>query len=331
MFKSDFTHIETRSDPHKADRLFRAAVSAFCSLSHPSREAIAQLDDLTLPLYDAVSPEALRFASAALSECKRAPAGLVRRLALEEIHIAAPMLMRSEVLSEADLMSVVTRKGAAHARAIAIRAKLTEPMRKLLGRAVTYPRKPEDLQAEAPETAPLPPETLHPIHHRPGSAAEAVREKLRAMMAANAEVLEDTAIPKAVVPARDGKAFERLREAAFTGSPPRMRTALASVLDIGFAQTADLVRPEQDHRLVAALKAADLNSEQAFLVYSMMFPGKLRDENSVRDFVTSFEAMERETALDQIRRLRLESISAALRPARTGFEPPKPAKILKAS
>lgn len=331
MSSSDFTHIATRSDAHKAERLFRASVSAFCALSHPSREAIAQLDDLALPLYDAVSPEALRYASAALSECKRAPAGLVRRLALEEIHIAAPVLMRSPALGEADLMSIVTRKGTAHARAVGIRANLTEPLRKMLGRAASFPR-PQVEQEDIVEAMPGA-DTLPTAHHRPGSTAEAVREELRAMMAANTEGQGPTAMPAAADPSHisAGLAFARLREAAFTGSRPRMRTALAAVLDIGFAETVDLVRPDFAARLTAGLRSVNLSVEQAFLIHSMMFPGLLRDEVELRDFITGYETMDRETALDQIRRLRLESISAALRPARTGFQPPEPARILKAS
>jgi uncharacterized protein (DUF2336 family) len=329
---SDFNHIATRSDAHKSERLFRASVSAFCALSHPSREAIAQLDDLALPLYDNVSPEALRFASAALSECKRAPTGLIRRLALEEIHIAAPVLMRSAVLTEAELMSVVTRKGPAHARAIAIRPKLSEPMRKLLGRAATYPKHAESIEPEAPDALATAPDTVHPIHRRQGSAAEAVRERLRSMMAANVDVLEGLSA-SAVSPAQvmQDAAYERLQEAAFTGSRPRIRTALATVLDIGFAETVDLVRPEFHEQLTAALRSVGLGVEQAFLIHSMMFPALLRDEAAVRDFITGYEAMEREAARDQIRRLRLESISAALRPARAGLAPPKSDRILKAS
>ncbi len=331
MSTSEFTHIASRSDIHKADRLFRAAVSAFCALSHPSCDAIAQLEDLASPLYDHVTPEALRYASAALSECRRAPGGLVQRLALEEIHIAAPVLMRSAVLGEAQLMSAVTRKGAAHARAIAIRPNLSEPLRKLLGRAASYPKAKDAPTVEEQEIAAEAIPSQHPIHHRPGSAADAVREKLRAMMAANNEALEHASMPPAATGLREGEAFERLREAAFTGSRPRIRTALAAVLDIGFAETVDLVRPECDARLTAALKSAGLSVEQAFLIFSLMFPGQMRQESAIRNFIDGYESMEREVALDQIRRLRLESISAALRPARTGFQPPEPARALKAS
>ena len=46
-------------------------LSAFCSLTRPSRKNAAQLDDLTLPLYDQVNADSLRYVAAALSECRR--------------------------------------------------------------------------------------------------------------------------------------------------------------------------------------------------------------------------------------------------------------------
>ncbi|RVB60875.1 hypothetical protein EN895_24475, partial [Mesorhizobium sp. M7A.F.Ca.CA.002.03.2.1] len=49
---SDFRQIAVRKDSGKAERLFRAAVSAFCSLTRPSRREIGQLEDLTLPLFN---------------------------------------------------------------------------------------------------------------------------------------------------------------------------------------------------------------------------------------------------------------------------------------
>ncbi|TIP36884.1 MAG: hypothetical protein E5X69_22055, partial [Mesorhizobium sp.] len=55
MSSSDFRQIAIRTEAGKAERLFRAAVSAFCSLTRPSRREIAQLEDLTLPLFDEVS------------------------------------------------------------------------------------------------------------------------------------------------------------------------------------------------------------------------------------------------------------------------------------
>ena len=111
MSSSDFRQITIKGETLKAERLFRAAVSAFCSLTRPSRREIAQLEDLTLPLFDFVSVESRRYVAAALSECQYAPATLVRRLADETVDIAAPLLIRSNALSDIDLIALIGRHG----------------------------------------------------------------------------------------------------------------------------------------------------------------------------------------------------------------------------
>lgn len=323
MSQTDFSHIAVRSENDKAERLFRASVSAYCALSHPSREATAQLDDLALPLFDRVSLEARRFASAALSECKRAPAGLVRRLASEEIHIAAPVLMRSPALSETDLISIATSNGPAHARAISMRQGLTAPVREAIDKSGYAQPQPIATVHTLPET-----------HHRPGSAAEAARKKLRAMMAANAEpTLADEAGSVELPTARPDSvaAFARLLEAALTGSRPRLRTALSDVLEIGFGETAALVRPSERARLMVALSGIDLLPEQAFLILSLVAPGVYRDEKDIRDFVETYRAIGQERGREEIRNLRADTISAIVRPARKGLAPVEPVRILKAS
>src|SRR3954467_4519803 len=90
----DFRQIAERGDRSKKERLFRAAITAFCSLTRPSRNEIAKLEDLTLPLYEGVSTESLRFVAAALSEVEYPPLQLVKRLAGESVDIAAPLLLR---------------------------------------------------------------------------------------------------------------------------------------------------------------------------------------------------------------------------------------------
>jgi uncharacterized protein (DUF2336 family) len=135
---SDFQQIAVRAGAGKPERLFRAAVSAFCSLPRPSRREIAQLEDLTLPLFDSVSPESLRFVAAALSECEYPPAALVRRLAEERVDVAAPLLMRSRALSDIDLIALIGRHGLPHARAIARRKALNPAIAHLI-RALERP------------------------------------------------------------------------------------------------------------------------------------------------------------------------------------------------
>ncbi len=150
-----------RADHGKAERLFRAAVTAFCSLTRPSRREIAQLEDLTLPLYDSVSAEARRFVAAALSECQNSPAALVRRLADEPVEIAAPLLLRSNALTDIDLIALIGRRGIGHARVIARRPHLNPTIDQLVRRC-SKSAKPADAiaaieQRSHDETARPPP------------------------------------------------------------------------------------------------------------------------------------------------------------------------------
>ena len=114
MSGSDFRQITLGGDAPRRERLFRAAVSAFCSLMRPSRRDISQLEDLTLPLFESVSPESRRYVAAALSECRYPPPTLVKRLCDEPLEVAAPLLIRSTALADIDLLALVAEECAGY-------------------------------------------------------------------------------------------------------------------------------------------------------------------------------------------------------------------------
>jgi uncharacterized protein (DUF2336 family) len=115
---------ETGDQLAKSDRLFRAAISSFCSLTAPGRLDATRLDQLALPLMPLVTNESRRYAAAALSHAFPGPQGLVRRLADEDIAVSAPVLIGSPVLSDVDLIGLIGRHGLAHAAAISRRKNL---------------------------------------------------------------------------------------------------------------------------------------------------------------------------------------------------------------
>ena len=143
----------------RAERLVRAAVTAFCSLTRPSRSEIAQLDDLAMPLYDQLSVETRRYMAAALSECEYAPALLVRRLCDDTIEIAAPLLVRSPLLREIDLVALIGRHGLPHARVIARRPDLDSTIAALV-RALEIPSMKIAAEKPLPQVAEPAPEML---------------------------------------------------------------------------------------------------------------------------------------------------------------------------
>ncbi len=67
-----------------------------------------------------------------LADAPRAPRGVVRSLAHDEIAVARPILVRSERLSDDDLVAVALAKGRDHMLAISERETLTEPVTDVL-------------------------------------------------------------------------------------------------------------------------------------------------------------------------------------------------------
>ncbi|MGX5804558.1 hypothetical protein ACWGS9_25400 [Bradyrhizobium sp. Arg314] len=308
MSSSDFRQIAIRTEAGKAERLFRAAVSAFCSLTRPSRREIAQLEDLTLPLFDEVSVESRRYVAAALSECEYAPTALVRRLAEEPVEIAAPLLTRSNALRDIDLIALIGRHGLPHARAIARRKELNTTIADLI-RALERPtlvktRPPETVTRLAPKPEPV--AKADTGRAAPGEAAENARRRLRSMMR----------------PAGDGAgvntflgqpAYVKLRETALTGNAAFFQTALADALEIDFATARSVTGQSSYAALLAALRALDLSEDRAFLIAVAVYPGEFPHPQAIRLFLDRYRLLHREAALDKVRAWKTETLSRAIR------------------
>ena len=217
----DLRHITVKGEPGKADRLFRAAISAFCSLTRPSRREIDQLEDLALPLFDSVSIESRRFAAAALSECQHAPTALVRRLSGETVDIAAPLLIRSNALTDIDLIALIGSRGLPHARAIARRPGLNRTIehlvKALMSSAAPDPDGAAHLDGSGPAfvSASNDETLLSQTNAEALSNADRVRSRLRSLMRpARQDIMRDGDSKLVLTDADD---FARLREAALTG------------------------------------------------------------------------------------------------------------------
>jgi uncharacterized protein (DUF2336 family) len=85
-------------------------------------------------------------------------------------------------------------------------------------------------------------------------------------------------------PAYPSELFARLRETALSGRPALFQTALADALGLSFEAAAKLTA-YPDLRLLAALRALDLNGEQAFLLISAMSPQAETDAEAIRLFL----------------------------------------------
>lgn len=287
-------------EPGKADRLFRAAVSAFCSLTRPSRNEIAQLEDLALPLFDSVSVESRRFVAAALSECTHAPTALVQRLCDEPVDIAAPLLIRSNALNDVDLIALIGHHGLPHARAIARRPGLNPVIANLIKALVNsgvnsgVQREETAVEIDPPLTASNDGGPVQASAAMP-SESETVRRRLRAMMrpAADSGADRDTLADSKPVD------FSKLLSAALAGDPPSFQAMLADALGID-SRLAQSIAGSTD-KLSTALRALDLREEQAFLLTAALFPASFQHTESIRQFLQKYRLCPREAARDKLR------------------------------
>lgn len=284
-------------------------MSAFCSLTRPSRREIAQLEDLTLPLFDSVPVESRRYVAAALSECEYAPPALVRRLCEEPVDVCAPLLVRSRALGDIDLIALIGRHGLPHARAIARRKDLNPTIAQLI-KALEKPtlvrvRQPEPIadvagaDAEAAAAAPSAPKL-------PGSAAETARRRLRSMMLAEGEATS-------VNPFASSATYSKLRETALTGNAAFFQTALADALDIDFSTARSLTKHSSYVSLLAALRALDLSEDRAFLIVVAVYPREFPHPQAIRIFLDRYRRLHHEAALDKVRGWKAETLSRAVR------------------
>ncbi len=293
MSASDFRQIAIKGEARKAERLFRAAVSAFCSLTRPSRREIAQLEDLALPLFDMVPVESRRYVAAALSECESAPKALIDRLCAEPVDIAAPLLVRSKALTDIDLIALIGRHGLPHARAIARRPGLNQTIAHLI-RALER-RSPANL-VSAPEPAGKAAVDEDEVLANPDN----VRRRLRSMM----------------LPARnDGghDTAEKLSAAALTGNPAFFQAAIANALDMDAASARSIADTSSHAALLSALRSLDLAEERAFLIAAAVFPGHFGHAEAIRLFLERYRALDRDTALDRVRNWRMEAAALSVR------------------
>lgn len=290
-----------RTETRKAERLFRAAISAFCSLPRPSRREIVQLEDLALPLFEGVPDDALRFGAAALSETEYAPRQLVLRLAESKVDVAAPLLIRSAVLGDVDLIALIGRHGLPHARAIGRRKNLNPAIAHLI-RALERPTL-----VVASATGRTAPEGVEDVKPGPGEAAESVRDQLRSMMAETRDVS---------AAARETTPYSKLRETALSGNLAFFQTALADALRIDFATAHSIVMNGDYARLLSALKALELGEDHAFLIAVAVFPQQFPHPQAIRLFLDRYRLLPIEVARNQLSQWQLDAMSPGLRDAR---------------
>jgi len=244
----------------------------------------------------------------------------VRRLADESVEIAAPILLRSKVLTDIDLIGLIGRNGLPHARVIAKRQDLHPTIAQLAAALARSERCRElsDLVATPASIEDRPMQsfqrTVDPDpaagRHQPGDAAEDVRSRLRAMM--QPRVGEKAARPGRVDLGSREDMHSKLRDSALTGVSAFFQTALADALGIGFVQMRAIVATTDLTDLIAALKFLELSEELAFVIAAALQPGRFAHAEAIRLFLDRYRLLHREAAADRVRGWKEAALAAAL-------------------
>ncbi|MFC6487545.1 hypothetical protein [Nitratireductor sp. GCM10026969] len=285
MSTADFRHIAFRGQAGNGERLFRAAISSFCSLARPTRNELVQLDDLALGLYDSVPAEARRFAAAALCECDPAPPGLVRRLCAEPVGISAPLLVRSRTLGDVDLIRLIARHGLPHARAIARRDDLNPVVADLIRALIARAESAAEISGNSEQAE---------------DALEEARRQLRAVMREAEERKAETEETRDIASQGSEETYRRLRDSVLAGDKAGFAAALAEALSISPSEARRLADGIVYSDLLTGLKALGLTVEQAFLISATAYPAQLAHAAGIRLFVERYQATSVESAREKV-------------------------------
>jgi len=284
VITADFRDIAFEDGPRKCEGLFRASIAAFANIPRPTRNEIAQIDDLAIGLYDSVSREAKHYAATVLSKCTDVPPELLKRLCEEPVDVSAPLLISSKALRTIDLLRLISKHGLSHARVIA-RRKNVDPVIVNLVRLLNARAESEIAERQSRERAPNP-------------VLDQVRDQLRTLIS-SAEPTAPEAAPATVTVDHD-KPYPALRDAALASDPDAFPSALAKVLNISGFRARRICGAITYGDLLTCLKHLDLNQEQAFLLTATLYSSQVFYGPAIRLFLDRFAAIKPEDAAQRL-------------------------------
>jgi len=124
---STFRVLNGEASTLERDQLFRNMAQLFTYVSDRcDDDQVAQYDEVLCQLAALVETEARTHVAGLLAPLDRAPGNVVAKLANDGIEVARPLLERSNVLSDDDLIEIVAHRSEGHRAAIAGRGRVSE-------------------------------------------------------------------------------------------------------------------------------------------------------------------------------------------------------------
>jgi len=293
VITADFRDIALEDGPRKCEGLFRASIAAFANIPRPSRNEIAQIDDLALGLYDSVSREAKHYAATVLGKCTDVPPGLLKRLCDEPVDISAPLLISSRALSTVDLLRLISRHGLSHARVIARRTQV-DPVIVNLVRLLNARAEAEISERNERERIASP-------------VLDHVRDQLRNLMKP-VEVSAEEALP--ATRQESASFYPQLREAALASDPDLLPRTLAKALGVSEFRARRICTAITYSDLITCLKHLKLSEEQAFLLTATLYSSQVFYGPAIRLFLDRFAAIRPEEAVQRLEDWRKQDAAA---------------------
>ncbi|WP_099865130.1 DUF2336 domain-containing protein [Pararhizobium haloflavum] len=258
-----FRDLEVPGKPGRKDAVLLATVSSFEDMAHPTRNDLQQFSDLFLPLFAVAGDEARRMASAALSRCPNVPRAVAETIARQTLDVAAPFLVHAIHLDEELLMMVLRTQSSGHARAVARREGLTQPVIDALA-ALNDSSVNRSLALR----------NLRPVPAAEVSTGagreEQIRTELRALVMRN----DPKTSPRndAVLPRVDPAIEQRLIRYATSAEPLYFTTALADALQSGFGLAERIMLDVSGRQLAETLVALGLRYTVIIVALEQFFP-----------------------------------------------------------
>ncbi len=308
---------------HKTDDLLAAAVAGFTSLTRPGRYESQQFEDLALPLLETATPRARRQVSAILAQHDVAPRKLVLALANDSIEVAAPLLLRSPVLTTADLIDIVGQHGLSHARIIARRQPVDPLLLPILesfdDQLISQTLTAEPVISTAPvaaETSIADVQEAHyvsatPVNKRPESKPAVTTRTAPPAATQSLPVYDLSALSLSsyLQPAR----AEYLIDMALLIDGNMFRTALADALDVSYARAATIIGSWPNSQLPLALKAIGLTAQDTYLILTAVLGTIHGEREQLREFVHIYRSISSEQAAAAVKRWKTDDMNERLR------------------
>ena len=131
----NFRALRNETSPDRRGELLKNVTELLGLVADQSGQNLLDVyDSVMVRLAEMVDAKARAEIAAQLAQLRRAPSGIVRKLALDDIEIAQPLLVCSPVLTDDDLIGIAEIRGSAHRRAIATRPGLGETVTRMLVR-----------------------------------------------------------------------------------------------------------------------------------------------------------------------------------------------------